>query len=400
MTWAREIFVATKALGVYYTGNFTDPGVQPTWTAINTGLPTLDCIDFAIDPFVPSEKQYVLLDTNGIVSMRTGGVWSEIFSDADAFILTGGTCTVSVVGIWADALIPGRLWVSIYRSGCGHSNANFGAYSNDYGTSWTLANAASQSCAVRDCGYIRSYGDDVYIAARSTAAAFVHSSDDEGATWTSTWLDFSKVWPICFNKLQPARVYSKTDTLTTDSLCRVANVGGRTLLQNNMSPSSPASMWFHPTDANYHRMVRTANRLYVTDDSWATFSTGNAIDQNLYSFSPYGGSDTDEMLVGTGLLLTSHIIGTLYGEADVTFTGIAGTNVAAAPYVDSIPNICGGLASMGIQGVNPAFACSMDVYDVSFERTPATVMEAYGVLLEQDPAVTMDVGQVAFERES
>ena len=175
MTWAKKIFVATRALGVYYTDDFTDPGVQPTWTAINTGLPTLDCIDFAIDPFEPSQRQYVLLDTNGIVSMRTGGVWSEIFSDADAFVLTGSTCTVTVTGIWADALIPGRLWALIDRLGCGFNNAIWGAFSNDYGTSWTLAAPARQNNFVRGANYIRSYGNDVYISGRATAAAHVLS---------------------------------------------------------------------------------------------------------------------------------------------------------------------------------------------------------------------------------
>jgi hypothetical protein len=49
-----------------------------------------------------------------------------------------------------------------------------------------------------------------------------------------------------------------------------------------------------------------------------------------------------------------HIIGVLYGEADTTAVGIAGTNCDTAPFADSIPDTCGGLAVGGIVAVEEA----------------------------------------------
>ena len=154
------------------------------------------------------------------------------------------------------------------------------------------------------------------------------------------------------------------------------------MLQDDLGPLRWDSMWFDPIDVAHQRLVRN-NKAYVSYDSWATVNTPDAIAPAPYSFAPNAGNDTDQMLVG--LTLGTHVIGTLYGEADTTATGIAGANAGTAPYTDSIPNTCGGLAQMGIQAV--PLAAHAYTYDVGFEDAVATGgVRTFGAVFEEAPA--------------
>ncbi len=89
MTWPNKIYVATKTLGVYYTGNFSDPAAQPIWTQINTGLPATDCREFALDPHNQKGRQFVLLEASRTLYMREDGAWAAILTEAEADTLVG-----------------------------------------------------------------------------------------------------------------------------------------------------------------------------------------------------------------------------------------------------------------------------------------------------------------------
>ena len=110
MAWPRRIYVATTALGVYYTENFVDPSTQPTWTAVNTGLASTACTEFWLDPFDPANRQYVLADSV-LYRREGGGNWTSILTLAQIAALTGYTAAARFGGFCSAPSVNGRLWV-------------------------------------------------------------------------------------------------------------------------------------------------------------------------------------------------------------------------------------------------------------------------------------------------
>jgi len=127
-------------------------------------------------------------------------------------------------------------------------------------------------------------------------------------------------------------------------------------LQLNIYPTRQDSMWFDYVTANHHRLFH-GQKMYVTTDDWATKSDNGAITPEPISFAPWAGADMDQMLVGlsaAGPPGIYHVIGALYGEADTTVTGIAGTNVNIPPYTDAIPYSLGNQpCERGIRALQP-----------------------------------------------
>ena len=353
-TWPRIIYVATSSLGVYVTEDFTDPAVQPSWTAINTGLGTLALVEFWLDPFEPRDRQYVL--TGGAdksLYMRVeGGPWVAILTAAEAVALAGSVGTVTTRGFCTDPSIAGRLWVTIGRWDNAPANMAFAAYTDDYGDNWTVVTQLWWGTWLYQLGSVRAYGDNVYVAITSGLGGFfkVMPSDDKGANWLEVVCEnVNALWALAFNKLQTTQVWTRSAFTTNDRLTKVTNAGIKTTLQDNMGVPRYGAMWFHPTDPN-HQRIWINSRLHTTLDSWATEADSGVVASTPLQFSPYSGTDPDASIVG--LTLGTHVIGTLDDEADTTPTGIAGANAGTAPYTDSIPKTCGGLAAMGIQAVD------------------------------------------------
>ena len=354
MVWPRRIYVATTVLGVYYTEDFTDPAVQPTWTAINTGLAATDCKEFFLDPFDPADRQYVLLEANRILYRRDGGGnWAAILTPADCDTLLSTTqCTIG--GFCTDPSIDGRLWAIVgSASSVDPPDGWWAIYSDDYGDSWTATTKAYSGIQTHDLGSIRAYGDNLYYSRSSGVGAnsYVGISDDGGATWTYSARNLpGTIYPICLNSLTPTFIY--TEAGVGLDLQKVTNAAVSTMLQDDLGPPRYDSMWFHPTDDQHQRLIRDST-VYVTGNAWTGISDGGVVSPTIVSFAPWSGDDIDQMLVGLTIAgANEHIVGTLYGEADVVATGIAGTNVGTPPYTDSIPETCGVLAEMGVWGVD------------------------------------------------
>lgn len=351
MTWPRTIYVATLSAGVFVTNNFTDPSTQPVWSPVNTGLPTLGCREFWLDPFEPAARQYVLLESDRTLYMRPGGgSWSPILTPAQCYAMTP-TPNASIKGFCVDPSIPGRLWanygtVSITDWGCTRS----AFYTDDYGDHWSYSTFYT-GLYTYGFGVIRAHGDNVYVMSATNSSSRIYYTSNKGATWGYTGIDFQTEHPIILNKLTPSWVYCPQNTggaTHYDRLVMVSNDGTLTTLQDYMSPGDVDVMWFHPTDPNHQRMVR-GGRLYVTEDAWTTKNTPSPISPTPVSIAPYVSDDPDQILVG--LTLGTHVIGALVGESDTTAVGIAGANAGTAPYTGSIPSTCGGVARMGVQAV-------------------------------------------------
>ena len=138
-------------------------------------------------------------------------------------------------------------------------------------------------------------------------------------------------------------------------------------------------MWFDPSTANHQRVISNS-RIYVTTDEWANVNSPSAISPAPYSFAPWAGADTDQILVGVTIAggtppSQPHVIAALYGESDTTAVGIAGANAGVSPYTDSIPYTCGGLAVNGIEAVDAVgiihtYAVAMPGYTAAERGTP------------------------------
>lgn len=359
MTWPSKIYVATTSLGVYYTSDFSDPGTQPTWTAINTGLGATDCQEFWLDPSNQAHRQYVLLTASATLYRRTGGGnWASILTLAQISTLTGQTADV-FGGFCLDASIPGRVWAlaRCYTTAT-HQQHGRAIYSDDYGDTWQNTTSIYYSAFghLRSLGSIRAQGDTIFAGLNtgSGTSNSVYYSTNGGSGWAQVNLETpGGAYPFGFNALLPDRVYARDDVLGNIDLRRVTSAGGNTLLQDGLGPLRWDSLWFDSATAQHQRALRNGT-LYATTDEWTNVSNGGAISPAPFSFAPWAGTDTDQILVGITIgsganPVQAHIIGALYGEADTTASGIAGANARYTPFGGSIPYTCGGLARMGIQ---------------------------------------------------
>lgn len=359
MAWPRRIYVATATLGVYYTDNFSDPAIQPTWATVNTGLAATACREFWLDPFDPLNRQYVLLEASRDLYRRDNmGNWNTILTQAQLTALAGQNTATS--SFYPDTTIQGRLWVLFEGLWNGVVSYYKAAYSNDYGDTWSLAGTIYSSGFAQTLAMsnIRSCGANVFAGISIGAGGNNHVgySSDSGATWGLALMQLlNHPANIKLNPLLPTQCYGDNDSAGNRDLNRITTAGAITMLQDGLENLTRwDNMWFNPTVANHQRIIDNS-RVYVTTDAWATINAPAAIAPVPLTIAPWAGNDTDQMLVSLTLGgADDHVIGTLYGEADVVPTGIAGTNCGIPPYVDAIPETCGGATQMGIQAIDEA----------------------------------------------
>jgi len=354
MAWPSKIFVATTILGVYYTDDFSDPDVQPTWTAVNAGLPALDCQEFDLDPFDQLGRQYVLLAANETLYRReNGGNWTSILTPSQARTICGQTGgTMGLKSFCADLSVPGRLW-ALFRW---NTNA-YAIRSDDYGDNWTGILICDVN--VEDVWHIRSSGNYVwtviYAGTLFLHADWVFYSSNLGISW-GQYNDWDGHY-FDYNPLTPGQIYEVTGIGASHDLTRITSGGVGTNLQTNIAvPGRQDCMWFDYVDPDHHREFADF-KLHVTTDEWDTIDSSLDIDHDPISFAPWAGVDVDQMIVGFYTDSpggTHHVIGTLYGEADTTPHHIAGTNVDTPPYTDSIPYSAGNKpCQRGIRALQP-----------------------------------------------
>jgi hypothetical protein len=366
------IYAATTAGGVYFTDNFVNETIQPTWVDVSAGLGALDCKEFHIDPFDPLGIQYVLLETSRILYRRNGGAWVEILSPADGDALSGANPGHSVIGGFClDPTIPGRMWATYgaYEISGGSYVPEAGYYvlrSDDYGNTWVLVNHFFHS----DFFYyyvecILSYGDILHISAEpSSVSDLLYHSEDAGvsiartASQLTTGSGFTKFnWDYLHNT-QKIYYYGNRggDGMHSVEVGAWDVVNGHwddtnVFLDEAIVPKRLDSMWFDPGDALHQRAIDwTIQGLFATTDGWTTHAAGVDPTPHLISINPV--DINGEIIVG--LILDHgqnehHCIGVMTDETDAVPVGIAGTNCDTAPFTDSIPDTIGEICQTGIQ---------------------------------------------------
>ena len=343
MGWPSKLYCATKTLGVYYTSNFSDPSIQPTWTAVNGGLPATDVRQFALDPFDNAAKQYLLLEASCALYRRdNGGNWATILTNADLDTLCGDT-NMNARWFRVDKSVPGRLWVLARATDNGWTYA---CYSDDYGASWTAINMGFWAYYLPDG--IEVWGDTVFVENTTGVAKTIYYSTNKGASWAGAGIGNANT-KLGFNPLQPTLCYFGIYISTC------TNAGVTAQLTNTNVMCRGDGIWFSGITALHQRNIDGGN-IYVTNDNWTTVNSAGLITPSPECFAPWAGTDEDQMIVGLVIVHTfyDHVIGCLYGEADTTATGIAGTNCSTTPFADSIPDTCGGVAIGGIAALGIA----------------------------------------------
>jgi hypothetical protein len=353
MAWPSKIYFASTAAGVYYTDNFVNPSIQPTWTQINTGLGALNCEEFHLDPFNQEDRQYVLIgnrdaSTGTLYRRYLGGAWEEILTPTDLNTLFSATGSF-VECFCTDFTLDGRLFVAAKTDGGSRA-----CYSDDYGDTWNIAGASWVAGGLDHV--IRSYGDNVYVHYHGTNLWFAYTTD-KGANWTNSDHVDTVYWECCgdINPLEPGIFYFSTrgsgDEISTFT---IGGVAGTAYNGVNLS-SRDDTLWFDPSDVD-HQRVLYGSRIYVTTDHWGSVTGQHNFtpeDLELICFAPWAGADTDQIIVGGADYLSSPPIAVLYGEGDATLDYIAGTNWNTPPYTDAIP-IHTVAAQCGIQAVHEA----------------------------------------------
>lgn len=365
MSVPSKVYVATKTNGVYYTSTFT--AANPTWATANGGLPATDARQFALDPFTPETKQYLLLEASRTLYRRDdGGDWAAILTSAQALAKATGDAWGSLVWFAADKSLAGRLWIGF--AGGSWVMEPYVAwqtiwmmYSDDYGATWTaLAKVAESWTSPRPLHHIAVYGDNLFIRTDNGSTYFVYYSSDKGANWATAgepWNGFGAI-----NPLQPTIVH-----YNGASHHKTLSSAGTDSTVDDPGPARPDAIWFSTTDEHHQRII-SSGKAYVTTDSWDTVNTPSAITPVPVSIAP--GFSTDEDIMIVGLTLNSgaghhHVVGLLDTEDDTTAAGKAGANCGSSPFTNSIPNTCGGLALDGVGAIADPLA-HLYVYDVAF----------------------------------
>lgn len=344
MSWPKEIYVATGNLGIYYTNDFIDPSIQPTWTAVNTGLANVGCREFKIDPFDGEHKQYVLTESDRILYRRDNlGSWASILTPAEANTLLSSS-GLTLHSFCVDASIPGRLWALVGATGV----TVVAVYSDDYGENWTATSPIYTSYYLAAINKILADGDKVWISAStgSPSTSVVKYSLDKGTSWATIVYSLGYGLRIFHNPAIPGRIYAIDPD---DNIIRHIDAGVSTATSGFCD--TRFGMWFDPEDADHQRSLYGGD-LLETEDNWATYATVTP-DVALSHISARFSGSAGQMLVGLSLSGQDHAVGAMMGFT-TTVMGIAGPMPGTAPYTNSIPKTCGGACVDGVQGVEPS----------------------------------------------
>lgn len=352
--WPRKIYVATLYSGVFYTENFEDPSTQPTWTAVNTGLPTLDCREFHLDPFDPEGRQYLMLETGAKLYQRqNGGDWTILSDDVSRGNLTGNYGINHFGGFYVDPLIQGRMWmIATDISAELWHDKEYAFFSEDYGATWNYY--LIYESAYGETGTIRAKGNYAWSGDASGGghAAWLLWTSDLNHSWRWQCVDLLSIPTVDVNPLKDFAYYSP---VWTHQLGTFVDATNYRILQSGIEMKRPGAMWFSATNEHHQRLLYNSN-LYCTNDSWASYTTAGAFPKTSFNvMAPWCGDDEDLMFISfdeDGY----HAIAALDGEADVNPIGIAGENIFTPPYIGSIPynHISGGVCWCGIQPVKEA----------------------------------------------
>jgi hypothetical protein len=375
MALPRKVYVALNDAtygGIYYTENFHDPGGDPTWSAVNSGLASLVISNLQLDPFAPETRQYCV--AAGVLYRREGGgAWESILTSAEAQVVTG-VAKGTLAMCYCDAATDGTIWALMNDTTLVFgAPTKWGLISEDYGETWASHPLNSEGVYNYAVGGIAAHGDYVYIIVNdSYNAQAIHYSTNQGASFTRRSYGGSTFnsLRVELNPLVPGDAYGPG----SGGVYRV-RTGVATLIYGGLNSvygiSPPGGvMWFDPDDADHMRLLMEES-VIITDDDWDTYSTlsigGGA---EMAVFAPYAEAhDSGLMIIGRSHNATSKVC-VLDSEADTTLTSRSGNNYNTPPYTNAIPSVAGAVVSNGVQAILEQISSGPTVPPVGGTITP------------------------------
>lgn len=363
MSTVYQVYCATQDSGVFYSSDFTPDGDMPTWTAVNSGLPSTDVLQFDIAHMYPyrTEYQFLLLASQLNVYRRyNGGLWTSILSNIQARALTG-TAGGNIEWVCADRTLPGYVYVLFYY---GIVDATSGIYlliSDDWGDNWTVTTVVDVGDYgfIHNCGNVVADNGHIWVGGNADAAGgagrvFYSANGGSSWAWTATlgssdWSPY--VFPVPGN---PTTCYAydfnafKFGMVKVESDLSFAYVRGAGL---NDGPIRPDSLWISPYNSQHQRQ-RYGDNLYYTSDAWSTQTDPGAdFTHTTGVFAPPG--DDLNIITGRTSLFPASTIAALE-EGGTTYLERGGPMYNSAPYTDSIPkpSVSGDVSMWGIQFVS------------------------------------------------
>jgi len=384
---SREAYVATflgTALGgVYYSSDFVvEDDSDPTWTAVNNGLPSNAVYALLLDCEKPEDYQYVQLGWDEgqgedffdeLWRRKEGGAWTKIFDWAMLNDLVDSIYNVQVRGYFENREVGGRIHC-LAQDG-GSNDFVYLLTSDDYGDNWDYINAGDKGFEINSP---MAYGDRIAFNRCNSGGGWVAKYTlDGGDSWNvSDDIAIKEGWnhPLAISRGDSYYYFGAQEGLTGPFRTAIStpSVTSWLYVNDHYPVAWPSDMyWFHPTIGGTVRYIREGSYgsrhsiMYETDDHFASAATESeftgiynickqmGVDDSIPNFVLYGadwaGSSDENYWPTPHVVLVADANGNI-----VDAKGKAGANCADSPYTDSIPNLdYNGLSRYGIRVIIP-----------------------------------------------
>lgn len=363
--WPTKMYVATETGGVYYASDFSGPdeAAQPTWAAVNGGLPDLRVVAFYCEPSDPGGYQYLHgYDASGDYCMyrREGtGNWASMLTKAQAATLSGLTFTSGYACyLTVNRTIPGQLECIVCHTVFSGSAKLL--RSTDYGVNWSLVTGTVSGLPTYGYYYpFIAIGQTLLIRNNwPLYGNYISRSVDGGANWTLSTAGVGAMATRAVSSALPAAVYAKhwlvRDTSTDLDLIGFDSAAHTTLQDALDLFNNFGYLWLSDANPAWQRIIRNGEMLETTD-SWSNASVIATLTQTYQQLIMlYPDEDerpADWMVLGADAPSSGapHSIFVMNLTEDATVTGKSGSAPGVSPYTDSIPYTAGGICHNGIQ---------------------------------------------------
>lgn len=323
------LYVGTTLLGVYRSLD------DSLWEAVNTGIESLNVIDMAGHA---GKAKLALTGTIGsrAINLLSGSVWSQVLTDGQIRTLTGNVDPLAtMIDIEVD-IVTGYIYAMYTRvSAAEITTPLYILRSTDNGNTWTYSVAENTLRRYRDMGNLTCYDNYVAfgMAYNIPVRSRVFISSDYGLTWIETASLGGSFSTFTFiNPFAPDFIYTTGNFAT--NLLRVNYDATFSVIQPGIQIIRADAMAFKSANEQFI-FKSNANALFVTTDAWATYANilVNNVGGILYK------PDTATLYFGDVLPEPSTLLKTN------ALLNASGPNPGTAPYLNSIPETSGGIAS-------------------------------------------------------
>lgn len=355
-----RVYAATKSSGVYYSSDFELDSSNPTWTAINTGLPSTNIWQFMVDYVNPERTQYAIdSGSYDLYRRQDANDWELILSSADARTLTSETDGY-IRWVTSDEENEGIIYV-LFSEEAIFANHCYILKSDDFGDTWSILFTKYFGLHIYDNGNVIARGDTVWFTVTAQLGAYrvvyhvvngvEEASYTQGSGGGNLWLrwcddtDKDKVFAggaIIGGNFVVIRLESSGGVISSTTLSTIYVM-------------SEGGMWYSPTNSNHSRFGNgTEAKIKYTLDDWS--SETSTTFGGLEDVMMLANVSDNETVVVVGIS-ASGVLGStkyplLYLEDYTSTTPInkSGSDWNVVPYSNSIPvcNVSNGICHLGV----------------------------------------------------